>query len=174
MSYRYWLSLTSGWSALRDSRWVIVWMWTQPFKRVGIQTAGGRQWLMCLHGSENVRATTHDGACAITSSRVTPRRTSTSLTLSLPRVIKFKFPLQPHQKHSRHIVLRTWLFIAYSDGRWLYYQFSAISLIHFLFRWENVLFELRSGRVKLRYNQRTHPTWRRILWRLEEQRWARF
>ena len=26
-------------------------------------------------------------------------RTGERLTLSLPRVIKFKFPLQPHQKH---------------------------------------------------------------------------
>ena len=36
-----------------------------------------------------------------------------NLTLSLPRVINFKFLLQPHQKHY-------WLFIAYSDERWLY------------------------------------------------------
>ena len=34
-----------------------------------------------------------------------------------------KFPLQPHQIYYI-TVWRTWLFIAYSDGRWLYYQFS--------------------------------------------------
>ena len=48
---------------------------------------------------------------------------SCSLTLSLLRVISFKFPLQPHQKYYI-TVWRTWLFIAYSDERWLYYQFS--------------------------------------------------
>ena len=40
------------------------------------------------------------------------------LTLSLLRVIKVKFPLQPQQKYY------TWVFIAYSDERWFYYQFS--------------------------------------------------
>ena len=37
----------------------------------------------------------------------------------------------------------TWLFIAYSDGRWLYYQFSLHHFIHFSFKgWENVVVEL--------------------------------
>ena len=49
-----------------------------------------------------------------------------------------------------HTVRRTWLFIAYSDEKWLYYKF----LLHhsynrFLKGWENTLFELRSERVKL-------------------------
>ena len=49
-----------------------------------------------------------------------------------------------------HTVWRTWLFIAYSDERWLYYKF----LLHhsynrFLKGWENTLFELRRERVKL-------------------------
>ena len=48
-----------------------------------------------------------------------------------------------------HTVWRTWLFIAYSDEKWLYYKF----LLHhsynrFLKGWENTLFELRSERVK--------------------------
>ena len=47
-----------------------------------------------------------------------------------------------------HTVWRTWLFIAYSDEKWLYYKF----LLHhsynrFLKGWENTLFELRSERV---------------------------
>ena len=42
------------------------------------------------------------------------------LTFSLPRLINFKIPLQPHQKY--HTVWRTWLFIAYSGER--SYQFS--------------------------------------------------
>ena len=51
-----------------------------------------------------------------------------------------------------HTVWRTWLFIAYSDERWLYYKF----LLHhsyncFLKGWENTLFELRSERDKLCY-----------------------
>ena len=47
-----------------------------------------------------------------------------------------------------HTVWRTWVFIAYSDERWLYYQFSLPHFIHFsLEGWENVLFEVGSERV---------------------------
>ena len=52
-----------------------------------------------------------------------------SLTLSLPRVINFNFTLQPHQKKDM-----TWLFIAYSDERWLYYQFSLPHLYNSLYK----------------------------------------
>ena len=70
------------------------------------------------------------------------------LTLSLLRVINVKFPLQPHQKYYTHTVRRTWLFIAYSGERWLYYKFLLPHLYIFSLRgWENVLFELRSERV---------------------------
>ena len=49
-----------------------------------------------------------------------------------------------------HTVWRTWLFIAYSDEKWLYYNFSLYhSYNHFLKGWENTLFELRSERVNL-------------------------
>ena len=49
-----------------------------------------------------------------------------------------------------HTVWRTWLFVAYSDQRWLYYQFSLHNLyVSFIEGWENVLFELGSERVKL-------------------------
>ena len=48
-----------------------------------------------------------------------------------------------------HTVWRTWLFIAYSDARRLYYQFSLPSVIQFSLQgWENVLFQLGSERVK--------------------------
>ena len=48
-----------------------------------------------------------------------------------------------------HTVWRTWLFIAYSDEKWLYYKFSLPHLCIFSLKgWENVLFELRSERVK--------------------------
>ena len=48
-----------------------------------------------------------------------------------------------------HTVWRTWLFIAYSDERWLYYQFSPPhSYIFSIKGRENVLFELRSERVE--------------------------
>ena len=48
-----------------------------------------------------------------------------------------------------HTVRRTWLFIAYSDEKWLYYKFSLHhSYNRFLKIWENTLFELRSERVK--------------------------
>ena len=46
-------------------------------------------------------------------------------------------------------VWRTWLFTAYSDERWLYYTNSHYLIYPFLFRrFENVLFELGSERVK--------------------------
>ena len=46
-----------------------------------------------------------------------------------------------------HTVWRTWLFIAYSDEKWLYYKFSLHhSYNRFLKGWENILFELRSER----------------------------
>ena len=48
-----------------------------------------------------------------------------------------------------HTVWRTWLFIAYSDEKWLYYKFSLHhSYNRFLKGWENGLFELRSERVQ--------------------------
>ena len=48
-----------------------------------------------------------------------------------------------------HTVWRTWLFIAYSDERWLYYQFSLPHLYISLYEgWENALLELGSERVK--------------------------
>ena len=56
-------------------------------------------------------------------------------------------PAPPEILH--HTVRRTWLFIAYSDERWLQYNFSLPYLCIFsLGGWENVLFELRSERVK--------------------------
>ena len=70
-----------------------------------------------------------------------------SLTLSLPRVITWKFPLQPHQKYNitQSTEWSTWLFIAYSDERRLYYQLPLLHLIHFSLKgWENIRFQLGS------------------------------
>ena len=51
---------------------------------------------------------------------------------------------------SHHTVWRTWLFIAYSDERWLYYQFLVPHLyIFFLRGWENALIELGTEGVPL-------------------------
>ena len=51
-----------------------------------------------------------------------------------------------------HTVWRTWLFISYSDEKWLYYKFSLHhSCNRFLKGWENTLFELRSERVNYCY-----------------------
>ena len=58
-----------------------------------------------------------------------------------------------------HTVWRTWLFIAYSDEKWLYYKFSLHhSYNRFLKGWENTLFELRSERVKVN-NKATLLSW---------------
>ena len=57
--------------------------------------------------------------------------------------------LAASQEIWHHTVWRTWLFIAYSDVKWLYYKFSLHhSYNRFLKGWENTLFELRSERVK--------------------------
>ena len=58
-------------------------------------------------------------------------------TLSLPRVINFKFLLQPHQNYyiTQYGELR---FIAHSDERWLYSQFLTTSLLHL---------SLKNGRI---------------------------
>ena len=49
-----------------------------------------------------------------------------------------------------HTVWRTWLFIAYSDEKWLYYKFSLHhSYNRFLKGWENTLFELRSESARV-------------------------
>ena len=57
-------------------------------------------------------------------------------------------PAPPEILH--HTLRRTWLFIAYSDEKWLYYKFSLPHLcILSLKGRENVLFELRSERVMI-------------------------
>ena len=49
-----------------------------------------------------------------------------------------------------HTVRRTWLYIAYSDEKWLYCKLLLSHSYIFPFKgWENVLFELRSERVTL-------------------------
>ena len=54
-----------------------------------------------------------------------------------------------------HTVWRTWLSTAYSDERWLYYQFSLPSVIQFSLQgWESVLFELGTERVNLSGSQK--------------------
>ena len=44
------------------------------------------------------------------------------------KVINFRIPLQPHQKYyiMYCTVWRTWLFIVYSDERWIHYQFCVL------------------------------------------------
>ena len=51
-----------------------------------------------------------------------------------------------------HTVWRTWLFIAYSDERWLYYKFSLPHSYNCSLKGcENALFELRSESVNATY-----------------------
>ena len=76
----------------------------------------------------------------------------TDLTLSL---LSDQCQISPaaSQEILRHTVWRTWLFIAYSGERWLYYKFLLPYLYIFSLKgWENVLFELRSERVNAKWN----------------------
>ena len=67
--------------------------------------------------------------------------------LSLPRVVNFKFLLQPHQKY--YITQYGEFFIDYSEERLLCCPFSLPHLCIFSLKgWENVLFELGRERVK--------------------------
>ena len=70
------------------------------------------------------------------------------------------------QEILHHTVWRTWLFIAYSDEKWLYYKFSLHhSYNRFSKGWENILFELRSERVNPLYRtlQQMVHFYRRLL-----------
>ena len=84
-----------------------------------------------------------------------------ALTIGRPMPLSHINPVTPEsdqcqnypaasQEIWHHTVWRTWLFIAYSDEKWLCYKFSLHhSYNRFLKGWENTLFELRSERVKL-------------------------
>ena len=65
-----------------------------------------------------------------------------------PKSDQFQFSPTASPEISHHTVWRTWLFIAYPDERWIYYQ-SSLPHLHISFQrwWDNVLFELRSERV---------------------------
>ena len=71
------------------------------------------------------------------------------LTLSLPWVINFIFPLQPHQKYDTTQVWRIWLLVAFSDERWFMLPILTTSLnIHLSMEsCKNVIFELGSERI---------------------------
>ena len=58
------------------------------------------------------------------------------------QAINYKFPLQPHQKYYIHTVWRTWLFIAYSDERWLYCQLLLLTYQSIFKMLGDVLFQL--------------------------------
>ena len=65
-----------------------------------------------------------------------------------PKSDKFQISPAVSPDILHHTVWRTRVFIACSDDRWLYYQFSLLHLyIFFLKGWETVLFELGSERV---------------------------
>ena len=80
------------------------------------------------------------------------RSRSTELIIINPFIPKSdQYQISPvaSQEILHHTVWRTWLFIAYSDARWLYYQLSLPSVIQLSLQgWENAVFELGSGRVK--------------------------
>ena len=75
------------------------------------------------------------------------------LTLSLPRVINFKFPPLPHQNY--YVTQQEELFIAYTRWKTLILRALTTSLIHSCLRgWENVRFKLESrGFALWRYDR---------------------
>ena len=77
-----------------------------------------------------------------------PARRIRRQTLSLLRIPTSTFP-SSLTKILQHTVRRTWLFIAMFMKKMIILKILATSLIHVpLKRWENVLFELGSERVK--------------------------
>ena len=92
------------------------------------------------HGSERVQGRARN---CWEKTRLTYSIRSKGLTLSLPRAINFKFHLQPHQKNHMTQYEELGFSLAYSDERWLHYQFLTTSLIDLSGKgWENLLFEL--------------------------------
>ena len=80
------------------------------------------------------------------------------LTLSTPKSDHFQFSPAALPEIVHHTVWRTWFFIAYSDKRWLYYQFITTLLMHLSsIDWENVPFELGSERLKVWENVLFNP-----------------
>ena len=79
------------------------------------------------------------------------------------------------QEILHHTVRRTWLFLAYSGEKWLYYKFSLHhSYNRFLKGWENTLFELRSERVKqTSVNTRTNHGMKENRKRAADIKWPR-
>ena len=71
-----------------------------------------------------------------------------SSCLFTPKSDQFQISPAVSPEVLHHTVCRTWLFIAYSDKRWLYYQFSLPHLYIFLYEgWENASLELGSEGV---------------------------
>ena len=88
-----------------------------------------------------------------------PNIPNEGLTLSLPRAINVKFPQQPPEI-LHHTVWRTWLFIVYSNERWLYHQFSILHLFISLQKVGRMyFFELGSERVKQAKDKREEGNW---------------
>ena len=76
-------------------------------------------------------------------------RSYISLNPSTPESDQCQNSPAASQEIWHHTVWRSWLFLAYSDEKWLYYKFSLHhSYNPFLKGWKNTLFELRSERVK--------------------------
>ena len=71
-------------------------------------------------------------------------------SVKISKIDQFQTSLAASPGIVHHTVRRTWLFMAYSDEMWLYYQFSLAQhhLYVLLKGWENVLLELGGERVK--------------------------
>ena len=82
-----------------------------------------------------------------------------------PKCGQFQISPAGSPEISHNTVRRTWLFIAYSDKRWISYQFSLPHVcISNIKCWENVLIELGSERVKkesIAYSERRRQIVRR-------------
>ena len=83
------------------------------------------------------------------------------LTLSLPRVIDVKIPLQPHQKYC----ITQYRELGFSQLTQMKDDYTVLPILttpltRFLFRgWENVLFELGSNRVNMRGMYKADELW---------------
>ena len=76
-------------------------------------------------------------------------RVGVSFNPFIPKSDQYQISPAASPQILHHTVGRTWLFIACSDARWLYYQLSLTSVTQFSLQgWENAVFELGSGRVK--------------------------
>ena len=120
--------------------------------------------------------------CTTLGAGLLERRNHYQLNPFIPKSDQYQISPAASPEILHHTVWRTWLFIAYSDARWLYYQLSLPSVIQFSLQgWENAVFELGSestGQSKRKltlitpkFKKYILPTFQREMYKWGSENW---